>query len=120
VDVGASFVAGGEALVVVEPGEGALDDPAGAAESGAVLGVASGDPVTDAAGAEQAAVLVVVVAAIGVDDVGPLARSSDPAADGRDPIEQRQQLGDVVAVAGRGRVRQGQSAAVDDQVVLDA
>jgi hypothetical protein len=62
----------------------------------------------------------VVVATIGVDDVGALARSSDAAGYGRAALQQRHEMGDVVAVAGRGRVRQREPAAVDDEVVLDA
>jgi hypothetical protein len=52
VDVGAAFVADAEASVLVQPGEGALDDPALAAESGSVWCVAFGDERPDAAGAE--------------------------------------------------------------------
>jgi hypothetical protein len=51
-DVGAAFVADAEASVLVQPGEGALDDPALATESGSVGGVALGDDGLDAAGAE--------------------------------------------------------------------
>jgi hypothetical protein len=56
--------------VVVEPGEGALDDPADAAKPGAVLGLAASDDRSDASLAEEAAVLVVVVAAVGDELVG--------------------------------------------------
>ena len=42
-DLVAAVVADEQPLEVVEPGEGALDDPAGAAEPGAVLGLAAGD-----------------------------------------------------------------------------
>ena len=38
----------------MEPGEGALDDPADTAEPGAVLALATGDLRCDAAGAEFA------------------------------------------------------------------
>ena len=69
-DVGAAFVAGGESLEGVKPGEGALDRPAPAAQARAVVALASGDAVTDAALAQQAAVLVVVVAAVGDDQSG--------------------------------------------------
>ena len=51
VDVGAAFVAESYAPVLVEPGEGALDDPAFAAEVGSVLGVAFGDERSDPSGA---------------------------------------------------------------------
>jgi hypothetical protein len=49
----------------VEPGEGAFDDPAVASEPGAVLGLSAGDDRLDAALPDEAAVLVVVVAAVG-------------------------------------------------------
>ena len=64
-DVVAAFIAGGKPSELVQPGEGAFDDPAVAAESGAVLGLASRDAVGDSALAQQAPVLVVVVATIG-------------------------------------------------------
>jgi hypothetical protein len=58
----------------VEPGEGALDDPAVTAESAAVLGLAAGDERFDAALPEQAAVHVVVVAAVGDQRARPVSR----------------------------------------------
>ena len=66
----AAVVADEQSLVVVEPGEGALDDPADTAEAGPVLGLAAGDLGFDAAGAQLAPVLVVVVATIGADRSG--------------------------------------------------
>lgn len=42
-DFVAAVVADEQPLEVVQPGEGALDDPAGAAEAGAVLGLAASD-----------------------------------------------------------------------------
>lgn len=47
-------------------------------------------------GAKQTAVLVVVVATVGQQSVRPSARSADPARDGRNLVEQRQELGDVL------------------------
>jgi hypothetical protein len=49
--------------------------------------------------AELAAVLVVVVAAVGAHDLGAAARAADQPADWWHPVDQRDQLGDVVAVA---------------------
>jgi hypothetical protein len=43
VDLGATVVADEQSLEVVQPGEGAFDDPAGTAEPRAVLGLAAGD-----------------------------------------------------------------------------
>jgi hypothetical protein len=54
VDVGAPVVADEQSFELVQPGEGALDDPAVAAEAGAVLGVAACDLGFDAALAELA------------------------------------------------------------------
>src|SRR5688572_1348367 len=65
VQLGSPFVAGAQAPEVVQPGEGALDDPALAAQPGAVLDAAPGDHGLDAALPEQPAVLVEVIAAVG-------------------------------------------------------
>jgi hypothetical protein len=54
VDLRPAVVADEQPLEVMEPGEGALDHPAGAAEPGAVLGLATGDLRLDAAQAELA------------------------------------------------------------------
>jgi hypothetical protein len=99
VDVGAALVADEQAFHLVEPGVGALDDPAVAAQAGAVFGVAAGDHGLDAALAEAPAVRVGVVAAVCDHAVGPLAGTSAEAGDCGDTVEQRQQLGYVVAVA---------------------
>ncbi len=58
-DIAATFVADEQSLEVVQPGEGALDDPAVSAQSGAVLGLAAGDDRFDAVLADESAVLVV-------------------------------------------------------------
>jgi len=87
VKVGAAFVAGPESFELVEPGEGALDDPADAAEPGAMLALAARDLRRDPALAELAAVGGVVVAAIGGEAFGPTARSAGAAADWRHTVE---------------------------------
>jgi hypothetical protein len=101
-----------QSAAVVEPGEGAFDDPAVAAEPGAVLALASGDQWLDAALADQAAVLVVVVAAVGDQRPRSASWSAGTAADGRHAVEQLEQLGDVVAVAAGERPRERDAAAV--------
>ncbi len=68
-DIVAAVGADEEAAAVVDPGERALDDPAVAAESGAVLGLSACDQRLDAPLPEQVAVLIAVVAAVG--DQGP-------------------------------------------------
>ncbi len=119
-DVVAAVGANQEAAAVVEPCEGALDDPAVAAEPGAVLGLTAGDHGFDAAFPDEAAVLVVVVAAVGEQRLWPTSRSPDPAADGRYAVEQLDQLRDVVAVAAGERPGERHAAAVYEQMVLAA
>src|SRR5258708_15663673 len=109
-----------EPAAVVEPGEGALDDPALASEPGAVFGLASCDHGFDASLPDEATVLVVVVAAVGDDAVRSPPGPTDTAAYGRHPIEQRQQLGDVVAVAARQRPGQREAAAVYEEMLFAA
>src|SRR5262249_48239883 len=87
----------------MEPGEGAFDYPADAAESGAVRALPPRDLGRDPAPAELAPVLVVVVAAVGGEAFGATARTADLAANGRHALDQRHELGDVVAVAARHR-----------------
>ena len=89
-----------QATPVVEPGEGAFDDPAVVAESGAVLGLSAGDDRLDAAVPDEATVFVVVVAAVGEERVRPSARPAGSTANGRYPVEQVEQLRDVVAIGG--------------------
>jgi hypothetical protein len=120
VDLWQALVADPQAAEVVQVREAALDDPALAAKAGAVAASAPRDAVADAAVAQQLAVLVVVIAAVGDDQVGLLARPAELAGDrpGVQVVQQRQQLGDVVAVAAGQRDRQRDAAGVDEQVVL--
>lgn len=104
----------------MQPGDRALDDVAEDAQAGAVWLAPSGDHGADPALPEQAAVLVVVVAAVGQECVGASAGSTDLARDGRNLVEQRLELGDVVAVsAGQGHCERD-ALSVDDEVVLAA
>jgi hypothetical protein len=90
VDLGSAVVADEQPAELVQPGEGALDHPAEAAEPGAVSGVASCDHGLDAAAAELAAVDGVVVGAVGVDAVGASAGPADLAGDRGDTVDERE------------------------------
>jgi hypothetical protein len=83
----------------LRPAERAFDDPPLAPEAGAVCGLLARDPRLDAAFADEPAMVGVVVAAVAHDRLGAPARPAHPPAHGRDSVEQRRQLGDVVAVA---------------------
>jgi hypothetical protein len=114
------FPAQPQAAEEVQPGEGALDDPAQLADAGPVLGPTAGDDGLDAAAAQFAPVFVVVIAAIGNQLFGALARTPTLAAHGANAVNERQQLRDVVAVgAGQGDGERD-AGAVDQQVVLAA
>jgi hypothetical protein len=102
----------------VQPGEGALDDPAGVAEAGAVFGLAAGDLRSDPSFAQLAAVGGVVVAAVCGQTLGSSARPADAATHRRHGIDERDQLRDVVAVAARDRPGERDPCRVDQEVVL--
>ena len=117
-DVVAAVGADEQPAAVVEPGEGALDDPADAAESGAVLALAACDLGCDPAVAQLPAVLVLVVAAVSDQYLRPASWPPDTTADWRHSVEQLDQLRDVVAVAARERPGERDPAAVYEQMVL--
>ena len=119
-DVGAAFVARAQPFEGVQPGEAALDHPAVSAQAGAVGDAAAGDPRGDAPGAQPSAVDVVVVAAVGEQLPRLASWPATQTADRRNGIQQRDQLGDVVAVAAGQRDRQRDAAGVADQMMLGA
>ena len=88
-DVCAAFVANEQSFHPVKPGEGALDDPAVAAQAGAVLGLAAREERFDPELEELPAVRDGVVAAIRDQPVGPSARATDEAGDRGNTVEQR-------------------------------
>jgi len=120
VDVVTAVGADEQAAAVVEPGEGAFDDPAVTPEAGAVLGLTASDDRFHAALPNEPAVLVMVVAAIGDQRSRSASWPSGAAADGRHSVEQFDQLGDVVAVAAGERPGERDPAAVYKEVVLAA
>jgi hypothetical protein len=100
--------------------EAALHDPALSAEAGAVGCSAAGDHGRDPEGSQEPAVLVVVIATVGEEPVGFLAWPADLAGHGPavEVFDQRDQLGDVVAVPASQPDRERDAARVDEQVVL--
>jgi hypothetical protein len=118
VDLVAAVVADEQPFEVVQPGEGAFNDPAHAAETGAVAAVAVGDLGLDAALLKLAAKRVGVVAAVGDDSVGAPPRSAGPAAHCRHSLHEWDQLGDVVAIAATDRPGQRQAGRVYEKVLL--
>jgi hypothetical protein len=120
VHVVAAVVADEQPLELMQPGEGPLDDPAVAAEAGAVPGLAAGDLGSDAAASQLAPVLVVVVAAVGAETIRSAPRPAGLATHRRHPVKKRDELGDVVAVAAGHRPGERQPGRVYEQVMLRA
>jgi hypothetical protein len=118
VDVGAVLPADREAFELVEPCEGALDDPADRPKAGPVCDAAAGEDRSDPSLAKEATVLVVVVASVGVDRGRSVAGPAGLAADRWDGVEQWEELGDVVAVAAGDRDGQRDAVAAGQQVML--
>lgn len=83
-----------------------------------MLGLTTGDLGLDLARAELAPVLVVVVAAVGGDPLGASAWPADLAAYWRDALDERDELGDVVAVAARDRPGERDPGRVYEKVML--
>lgn len=100
--------------------EAALDDPALTAEPRPVWRAAASDHGRDPERSQESPVLVVVIAAVGEQPVGLLAWPSGLAGDrpAVQVLEQRDQLGDVVAVAAGEADRKWNAAGVDEQMVL--
>lgn len=119
-DVGAALVADEQTLEVVQPREGALDDPAQASESGAVRLPAPGDHGCDPASSQLDQVVLVVIGAVGEHALGSTAWPSGQPAHRGDAVEQRDQLQDVVAVAGAQPPGERKAIAVDEEMVLGA
>ena len=85
-----------------------------------MLGLAASDDWFDAELPDEAAVLVVVIAAVGDQRSRPSSWPAYTAAHGRYAVEQLEQLGNVVAVGAGERPGQRQAAAVYEEMVLAA
>lgn len=119
-DVCAAFVADPEPAVLVDPADGAFDDPAFLAEAGAVLGSLPGDLGSDAAGAELPAPLLRLVSTVADHLLGSSPGPSPLAAHRRDAIDQRDQLGDVRVVAAGQPERERGAPSAGQRMMLGA
>jgi hypothetical protein len=104
----------------MQPGKGALHHPTRASQPRAVPYPASGQPRPDPTGPQRVPVWVGVVGAIPDQLAGAPQWPARAAADGRDLIHQRQELGDIVTVAAGHPDSQRQPTGVHQQVMLTA
>ncbi len=109
-----------QSAAVVQPGEGAFDDPAIASKPGAVLGLAARDHRLDPSLPDEPAIFVVVVAAVGDHAVGAPPGPTNASTYGWHEVEQREQLRDVVAVTAGERPGQRDAPAVYKEMLLTA
>ncbi|GLY74620.1 hypothetical protein Airi01_028870 [Actinoallomurus iriomotensis] len=100
--------------------EGTFHDPALGAGSGAVLGAASSDHWLHSEVPDEAAVFVVIVAAVAERQIGAASRPAAPAAHAWCRLKQRDESSDVVAVAAGQRGGERDAAGVGDQVMFAA
>lgn len=107
-----------QSLEVMQPRDGSLDNPTRLAKTAAVRFAATSNLGGDADGVQGLAVLVVVVAAITLNDVRFGQGAPPLAADRGNRLDQWQQLGNVVAVGAREYQRQWNALSVGQDVVL--
>ena len=119
-DVVADLPTDTQAAEPVQVSEGPFHDPALRAKAGAVPGPAPGDLRFHAQSPDQAAVLVVVVAAVAEHGVGAAPGPAAFAAHRWYRFKQRYQLGDVITVAAGQRGGQRDAGGIGDQMVLAA
>ena len=121
IEVGVSFVADDETPELVDPGEGALDDPAVSSEALTALDAAAGDAWHDPTGAEvPTAAFEVVALVVGVELGGTFAGASSSLADGVDGVDRVRQGHAVVPVGARQGDGEGQACPIHDEVALGA
>ncbi|AUG75769.1 hypothetical protein CFP65_0840 [Kitasatospora sp. MMS16-BH015] len=101
-------------------GKGSLDNPTLSAQSRAVLRAASGDHWLHAEGTDEASVLVVAVATVTEHHVGPVPGPPSLASHRRNPVKQRDELGDIATVAAGQRDRERDTGGISDQMMLTA
>jgi hypothetical protein len=115
------FVADAEAPAAQQPGEAALDHPSMPPQPLAGVDASSGNSRHNAASTQRATLFGRIVRLVGMEFgralPGP-ARFPPRADDGRDGVDQGQQLGRIVGVGRRQADGTWDTIAIDDQVVL--
>ena len=113
-----TFVAHVESAKSVQPGQRALHDPPRAAEAAAVRCAALGELGVDPASMQRVAVRLRIVSAVALNQPWLSHGATRTTAERRNRIDQRQQLGNVVAVRGREQRGQRDAARLRENVVL--
>ncbi len=119
-NVGSTLEANAKTTKIVQPCMRTLDYPAEFAESAAVFRTAPSDHRFDIARTKPLAMRLRVVSTICVDDFGLAKRSTAYAANRRDRVDERQQLGNVVAIRASQDGTDGDASGIDEDVMLRA
>ncbi len=114
------FIACAQTSELMQPGDGALNDPARDAQAAAVLGVATSNERIDAASSQGISMRLRVVATISLHEIGLATRTTRLASDRGNRIDQWQQLRNVVAVGFGKNDAQRNALCVAEDVVLRA
>ncbi len=93
-----AFVTNTQATKLMQPCDGAFNDPTGLAQAAAVFGVTSGDLAFDTPFSQSSTMRLAVIAAVGLHQLRFAQRSAGLARDGWNFRQQRQQLCAVVTV----------------------
>lgn len=117
-DDGEALEAHAQSLEVMQPSNRSLDNPTGFAKPAAMRFTATGNFGGDSGCVQRLAVFVVVVPAITLDDAGLGQWTAAFAADRRNRLDQRQQLGDVVAIGAGQYQRQRYALGLRQEVML--
>ncbi|VVE54379.1 hypothetical protein PSP20601_04904 [Pandoraea sputorum] len=117
-NVSPTFEANAKTAKVVKPRMSTLDNPAEFAQATAVFCPAPGEHRFDAALAKPLTMRLGIVATVCVDDFGLQKRLAAHAANGWDRVDERQQLGDVVAVRAGQHCADGDAICIDEDVML--
>src|SRR3954451_3893903 len=107
-----------ETAVAMQPGEGALNDPAVTAEPGAGLDALACDARGDPSTFEGSPPFDGLVGLVGVELVRPLARRAGGLLDGRDGVDDIQEHRPLVHVGCRLEAGEGNALSVAHQMVL--
>jgi hypothetical protein len=113
-----ALVAHTQAAELVQPGDRSLDHPARRAQAAAMLGVAARQQRFDASGDQDFAMRLRIVSPIALCNARFLQRTASLAGNGRNRIDQRQKLRDVVSIGFGQNDTQRNALHVAEDVVL--
>lgn len=119
-DIGPLLVADAQPAESMQPGDGALDDPAVSAQPVLGFDAPAGNPGADTPSAQISPAKGEVVALVGVQFGWSAARPSAPARDRRCCIQKRDEMLGIVVIGSRKSDGQRQAAPINQQMMLAA